>query len=198
MPSPTEPGPSWRRSRWPRSSPPPRSSGIPGRLVSVAVYGLTLVALYISSTVYHSVTGRTKAICQKIDHTAIYLLIAGTYTPFMLGPLRGPWGWTLLAIVWTLALIGIIQDLWQLDRRRIVSLVLYIGMGWLAIVAVGPLMRVLPTPALWWVLAGGLAYTGGVAFYALDKRWPSAHVVWHLFVIAGSTCHFVAIARYVA
>ena len=172
--------------------------GDPWKVFSIAVYGVTLIALYASSTLYHSLTGRAKDICRKIDHTAIYLLIAGTYTPFMLGPLRGPWGWTLLAVVWTLALIGIIQDWWELDRRRILSLVLYVGMGWLIVVAIGPLMRVLPTTALWWIAGGGLAYTFGVAFYVLDTRWPPAHVVWHLFVIAGSTCHFVAIARYVA
>ncbi|MBL8144246.1 MAG: hemolysin III family protein [Acidobacteria bacterium] len=172
--------------------------GDPWKITSIAIYGVTLVALYTSSAVYHSLTGRAKAICRKIDHTSIYLLIAGTYTPFLLGPLRGPWGWTLLAIVWTLAVIGIIQDWWQLDRRRILSLVLYIGMGWLVVVAIGPLMRALPAPALWWILAGGLAYTGGVAFYVVDHRWPSAHVAWHLCVIAGSACHFVAIARYVA
>jgi hemolysin III len=172
--------------------------GDPWKITSIAIYGVTLVALYTSSTAYHALTGRAKAICRKIDHTSIYLLIAGTYTPFLLGPLRGPWGWSLLGVVWTLAVIGIIQDWWQFDRKRILSLVLYIGMGWLAIVAVGPLMRTLPAPALWWVLAGGLAYTGGVAFYVIDHRWPSAHVAWHLCVIAGSACHFVAIARYVA
>ncbi len=172
--------------------------GDPWKVFSVAVYGTTLVALYASSTLYHSVSGRAKAICRKIDHTAIYLLIAGTYTPFMLGPLRGPWGWTLLAVVWSLAVIGIVQDWWELDRRRIVSLVLYVGMGWLIVVAIGPLVRALPAAALWWIIAGGLSYTLGVAFYAIDHRWPSAHVVWHLFVIAGSACHFVAIARYVA
>lgn len=167
------------------------------RIVSVAVYGTMLVALYTASTLYHGASGRAKVVLRKLDHAAIYLLIAGTYTPFLLGPLRGPWGWSLLGVVWGLAAIGIVQDWWQLDRRRIVSMVLYPLMGWIAVVAVVPLVRALPPAALGWLLAGGLAYTLGIAFYALDRRWPAAHVVWHLFVLAGSVCHFIAIARYV-
>ena len=127
---------------------------------------------------------------------AIYLLIAGTYTPFMLGPLRGPVGMWLLGIVWTLAALGIAQELYGLDRRRILSVVMYLGMGWLAVFAAGPLMRALPAGAFGGLLAGGLAYTVGVAFYACDHRWPAAHVIWHGFVLAGSMLHFLVIALY--
>ncbi len=171
-------------------------AGDPWRLVSVAVYGTTLVALYTASTLYHATRGTTKALFRKLDHASIYLLIAGTYTPFVLGPLRGPWGWSIFGVVWGLALVGIVQDWWQLDKRRIVSLVLYPLMGWLAVVAVVPLVRTLSPAALAWLVAGGLAYTAGIAFYALDRRWPAAHVVWHVFVLAGSACHFVVIARH--
>lgn len=171
-------------------------AGDPWRLVSVAVYGTTLVALYTASTLYHATRGTTKALFRKLDHASIYLLIAGTYTPFVLGPLRGPWGWSIFGVVWGLALVGIVQDWWQLDKRRIVSLVLYPLMGWLAVVAVVPLVRALSPAALAWLVAGGLAYTAGIAFYALDRRWPAAHVVWHVFVLAGSACHFVVIARH--
>lgn len=171
-------------------------AGDPWRLVSMAVYGTTLVTLYTASTLYHATRGAAKALLRKVDHASIYLLIAGTYTPFVLGPLRGPWGWSIFGVVWGLALVGIVQDWWQLDRRRIVSMVLYPLMGWLAVVAVVPLVRALPPAALGWLVAGGLAYTAGIAFYALDRRWPVAHVVWHVFVLAGSACHFVAIARH--
>ena len=166
------------------------------KVAGVAVYGMTLVALYTSSTLYHCSSGTLKPTFRKLDHVAIYLLIAGLYTPFLLGPLRGPLGWSLFAIVWTLALLGIVQDLCRLDPRRILSVVIYVGMGWLALVAVGPMMRALPGMALGGLLAGGLAYTGGIAFYAVDHRWPSAHVIWHGFVLAGSTCHFLVIATY--
>jgi hemolysin III len=170
--------------------------GDPWKVASMAVYGATLIALYVSSTLYHGSRGGLKPTFRKMDHVAIYLLIAGTYTPFLLGPLRGPWGWALFGVVWTLALVGIVQDLCRVDPRRILSVVIYVGMGWLAVVALGPLMRALPVTALLWVLAGGLAYTVGIVFYAVDHRWPSAHVVWHGFVLAGSACHFFAIARY--
>jgi hemolysin III len=171
-------------------------TGDPWRIVSVSVYGATLVALYTASTLYHAARGPAKAVLQKVDHGAIYLLIAGTYTPFVLGPLRGPWGWSLFGVVWGLALIGIVQDCWQVDRRRILSMILYPLMGWLAVVAVVPMMRAMPLPALGWLVAGGLSYTLGIAFFAVDRRWPAAHVVWHMFVLTGSACHYVAIARY--
>ena len=172
-------------------------TGDPWRIVSLSVYGTMLVALYTASALYHAARGRARTVLQKMDHSAIYLLIAGMYTPFLLGPLRGPWGWSLFGVVWGLAVIGIVQDCWQFDRRRILSMILYPVMGWLAVVAVVPLTRALPPPALGWLVAGGLCYTLGIAFYAVDRRWPSAHVVWHLFVLGGSVCHFVAIARYV-
>jgi hemolysin III len=172
-------------------------SGDPWRIVSVSVYATSLVGLYTASTLYHATHGRAKAVFQKVDHGAIYLLIAGTYTPFVLGPLRGGWGWSLFGVVWGLAVIGIVQDCWRFDRRRILSMVLYPVMGWLAVVAIVPLVRAVPPAALAWLVAGGLAYTLGIVFFALDRRWPAAHVVWHLFVLAGSACHFVAVVRYV-
>jgi hemolysin III len=172
-------------------------SGDPWRIVSVSVYATSLVGLYTASTLYHATRGRAKAVFQKVDHGAIYLLIAGTYTPFVLGPLRGGWGWSLFGVVWGLAVIGIVQDCWRFDRRRILSMVLYPVMGWLAVVAIVPLVRAVPPAALAWLVAGGLAYTLGIVFFALDRRWPAAHVVWHLFVLAGSACHFVAVVRYV-
>lgn len=172
------------------------AGGDPWTIGAMAVYGTTLVALYACSTLYHSSTSSRKPIYRKLDHVAIYLLIAGTYTPFLLGPLRGRLGWSLLAVVWTMAVLGIAQDVLGLDRRRIVSVVIYLAMGWLALGAAGPLMRALPAMASVGLLAGGLAYTGGVVFYACDHRWPVAHVIWHGFVLAGSTLHFIVIARY--
>jgi len=169
------------------------------KLVSFSVYGATLILLYLFSTLYHSARGRAKTILQKFDHNAIYLLIAGTYTPFTLVTLRGPWGWALFGVVWGLAVLGIVIDsLHQRNARRILPVVIYLLMGWVALVALGPLIEALPRSGLLWLVGGGLFYTVGIAFYALDARLPHAHGIWHLFVLAGSVCHYLAILLYVA
>jgi len=167
------------------------------KVVSVSIYGLTLVLLYTFSTLYHSVRGRAKLVLRKLDHQSIYLLIAGSYTPFCLVTLRGPWGWSLFGVVWGLAVIGGLQEQWPIGKERILSVVLYVVMGWVALVAVVPLLGVLGTAGFAWVAAGGVFYTLGIVFYALDKRLPWAHGVWHLFVLAGSATHYFAILNYV-
>lgn len=164
--------------------------------VGVSVYGAMLVALFLASALYHGAPPRLRPVLRKLDHGAIYLLIAGTYTPFVLGPLRGALGWTLFGIVWGLAALGIAQDLLLRDRRRIVSLALYPAMGWLGAFAIEPLARTLPLAAVGWVVAGGVIYTLGIGVYLLDRRWPVAHVIWHVLVLAGAACHFVAVAGY--
>ncbi|KNH27425.1 hemolysin III [Pseudomonas syringae] len=171
--------------------------GSPWKIVSVAIYAFTLLVLYSASTVYHSVRGRKKAIMQKVDHFSIYLLIAGSYTPFCLVTLRGPWGWTLFGIVWGLALIGILQEIKPRSEARILSIVIYAVMGWIVLVAVKPLLAALGPVGFTWLASGGVLYTVGIVFFALDHRLRHAHGVWHLFVIAGSLLHFVAILFYV-
>lgn len=167
------------------------------KVVSVSVYGLTLVLLYTFSTLYHSLRGRPKAVLRKLDHQSIYLLIAGSYTPFCLVTLRGPWGWTLFGVVWGLAVIGGLQDLRPIGGARFLSVVIYLVMGWVALAALVPLLRVLGPAGFAWVAIGGVFYTAGIVFYALDSRFSWAHGVWHLFVIAGSAAHYVAILRHV-
>lgn len=171
--------------------------GDPWKIVSFSIYGAMLVALYVCSTIYHSVRGRAKGILRKLDHCAIYLLIAGTYTPFALVSLRGTWGWWLLGIVWSLALFGILQELWLGNRTRVLSQILYVLMGWLALAAVVPLWHALTPAGFAWLLAGGICYTGGLIFYATDHRLRHGHGVWHLFVVGGSSCHFFTILFYV-
>ena len=172
-------------------------SGDAWKVFSIALYGVTLVLLYSFSTLYHSLRGRAKSILQKLDHHSIYLLIAGSYTPFCLVTLRGPWGWSMFAVVWTLALIGIAQELRPSRGARKLSLAIYIVMGWVALVALVPMLKVLGTTGFAWVAAGGIFYTVGIVFFVLDTRLRHAHGVWHLFVMAGSAAHFFAIARYV-
>jgi len=167
------------------------------KIVSVAVYGVALVLLYSASTVYHSVRGRAKVIMQKVDHLSIYLLIAGSYTPFCLVTLRGPWGWTLFGVVWGLAVIGMLQEIKPRSEARVMSIVIYAVMGWIVLVAVKPLMAVLGTAGFTWLALGGVLYTVGIIFFAYDKRFRHWHGIWHLFVIAGSLLHFVAITWYV-
>lgn len=171
--------------------------GDPWKVVSVSIYGATLVLLYSFSAAYHSLRGRAKDILRELDHHSIYLLIAGTYTPFCLVTLRGPWGWSLLGAVWGLAVLGSLQELRPNGGARILSVVIYVVMGWVALAALVPLLRVLGPEGFAWVLAGGLFYTLGIVFYALDTRLRHAHGIWHLFVIAGSAAHYVAILRYV-
>ncbi len=171
--------------------------GDPWKIVSVSIYGATLVLLYTFSTLYHSLRGRAKDVLRELDHHSIYLLIAGTYTPFCLVTLRGPWGWSLFGAVWGLALLGSLQEFWLKDGARIVSVVIYVLMGWAALAALFPLMDALGKDGFAWVAAGGVLYTIGIVFYVLDERMTHAHGIWHLFVLAGSAAHYVAILRYV-
>ena len=171
--------------------------GNPWKIVSVAIYGFTLVLLYSTSTVYHSVRGRAKAIMQKLDHLSIYLLIAGSYTPFCLVTLRGAWGWWLCGTVWTLAVIGMLQEIKPRSEARVLSIVIYAVMGWIVLVAVKPLLAALGTAGFAWLVAGGVSYTAGIVFFAYDERFRHWHGIWHLFVMVGSLLHFVAILRYV-
>jgi len=171
--------------------------GDPWKVVSVSIYGVTLILLYSFSTLYHSLRGRAKIILRKLDHHSIYLLIAGSYTPFCLVTLRGPWGWSLLGVVWGLAVFGSLQELGPQSGTRILSLLIYVLMGWLALVALVPLLHALGLAGFAWVAAGGLFYTIGIVFYVLDTRLTHAHGIWHLFVIAGSAAHYFAILHYV-
>jgi len=172
--------------------------GDPWKVVGVSIYGASLVLMYSSSTLYHSVRGgRGKDFLRKMDHQSIYLLIAGSYTPFCLVTLRGPWGWSLLGVVWGLAIVGSLQDLRPRNDARVLSVVIYLLMGWAAVVALVPMVNALGRAGFAWVASGGLLYTVGIVFYALDARLKHAHGIWHLFVLAGSAAHFIAILRYV-
>jgi hemolysin III len=169
-------------------------SGTVWHLVSAAVFGTSLVVLYASSTAYHSCRRpAAKRVFRACDHCAIYLLIAGSYTPFTLVTLRGRWGWALFAAIWTLCLLGIVGKVVAANRFREAAVALYVVMGWLAIVAIKPLFLLLSWTGLGWLLAGGLAYTAGLAFFALEGRVPYSHAIWHVFVMAGSACHYVAV-----
>lgn len=166
-------------------------------ITSVSIYGAALVLLYAISTVYHSVRGRAKRIWQKCDHLSIYLMIAGSYTPFCLISLRGAWGWSLFGVVWGLALIGMLQEIKPRSEARVLSLVIYAVMGWTVLVATGPLLDALGTAGFVWLAAGGLLYSVGIVFFVLDARVRHFHGIWHLFVIAGSLMHYIAILGYV-
>jgi hemolysin III len=173
------------------------SRGEMSAVIGMSVFGASLVALYAASTLYHAIPHPTlKQRMRVVDHAAIYLLIAGTYTPFTLGVLRGTWGWTLFGIVWTLAALGILfKVLFGSGRYHRVSTAVYVLMGWVIIVAIRPLMRSMDHTGLMLLIAGGLCYTGGVVFY-IDKRRGWTHPVWHLFVLAGSVCHYFAVLWY--
>lgn len=172
--------------------------GDPWKIVSFSIYGVMLVSLYVFSTLYHSVRGgRAKNVLRKFDHCSIYLLIAGTYTPFALVSLRGSWGWWLFGVIWGLALIGMAQEIWLAKGARVWSLVIYLLMGWLAMAVVVPLWRALTPAGFAWLAAGGACYTLGIVFYATDHKVRHGHGLWHLFVLAGSACHFFAILLYV-
>ena len=167
--------------------------GTAWHIVACSIYGATLICLYAASTLYHVVISpRVKRALRIFDHSAIYLLIAGTYTPFLLVSLRGPWGWSLFGVIWGLALVGVLFKLWFVERFAILSTAVYIAMGWLVVIAAKPVITHLPLTAIIWLLAGGLAYTGGVIFFAA-KRIPYSHAIWHLFVLAGSICHYFAV-----
>ena len=162
--------------------------------VGAAVFTTAMLLVYLGSTLYHAwPRGAIKSAFQVIDHSAIFLLIAGTYTPFTLGPLRGAWGWTILALIWALALSGVIlKSVSGTQRRRGLSLTLYLAMGWLIVLAFRPLLLHVPAIGLVWLLAGGVAYTTGVFFF-VSKRRRYTHFVWHLFVLLGTGCHFLAV-----
>lgn len=171
--------------------------GDPAFVVGVSIFCATMIVLYLSSTVYHYLPpGRAKRVCKDIDHSAIYLLIAGTYTPFTLGALNGPWGWTLFGIVWAIAAFGVLMKSLRKLNHPVLSVGLYLIMGWIILVAMHPLTREVPTAGIAWLAAGGASYTLGIAFYVLDTRFKFAHFVWHLFVLGGTLCHFVSIFGY--
>ncbi len=171
-----------------------------GRAVAVVgacIFGATMVLLYLVSTLYHALpAGKAKRTFLVLDHSAIFLFIAGTYTPFTLGVLGGAWGWSLFGIVWGLAVVGIVLKGVFGVRYQALSTSLYLAMGWLVVIAAKPLVTQVPWSGLLWLAAGGLAYTIGVVFFVLDGRLRYAHFVWHLFVIVGTSCHFVAVLRY--
>ena len=173
-------------------------TGDPWTIVACAVYGVTLVLLYAASTLYHALSGtRARRVFHIFDHSAIFLLIAGTYTPFALVTLRGPWGWTIFCIVWSLAIAGVTLKAVFGPKWPILSTSIYIAMGWTVVIAVKPLLAAMPPGAIAWLVAGGLAYTGGVTFFAWT-RLRYSHAVWHLFVLTGSICHYIVILRYIA
>jgi len=171
--------------------------GDPWKIVSFSIYGASLFLLYTLSTLYHSLRGRAKQIFRKLDHVAIYLLIAGTYTPFTLVTLRGSWGWTLFIIIWGLAIVGIIVDSLHKEGSRTIQMVIYLLMGWLILVAMYPLVQALPKGGLALLVLGGVFYTSGIIFYALDGKLKHAHGIWHLFVLAGSISHYLAVLFYI-
>ncbi len=167
------------------------------RVVSFSIYGATLVLLYLASTFYHFFSNpRVKRVFHIFDHSAIYLLIAGSYTPFCLVTIRGGWGWSIFGVVWGIALFGIMFKAFFTGRYNFVSTALYLVMGWIIVIAIKPLVVYLPAGAFPWLILGGLSYTAGVVFYAWE-RLPYGHAIWHLFVLAGSTLHFFAILLYV-
>ena len=174
------------------------TSGNIWKIISFSIYGFTLVLMFISSTIYHGTTGKIKDIFRAIDHNSIYLLIAGSYTPFTLVTLRGPWGWSLFGVVWSLAAAGLLQELLLGKKTRLLSQVIYLLMGWVALVALVPLLDKLGWVGFGWVAAGGVIYTIGFIFYLFDTRFTHWHGIWHLFVLAGSAAHYVAILLYVA
>jgi hemolysin III len=168
-------------------------------VVGVSIFAATMLLLYLASTVYHALpAGKAKRVFRVLDHSSIFLLIAGSYAPFCLGVLRGAWGWTLFGLVWSLALAGVVSKTIGKTSHPILSTGLYLLMGWLVVIAVQPMVTRVPLPGLLWLLAGGLFYTAGVAFYATDTRLRYGHLVWHLFVMAGTACHYFAVLWYAA
>lgn len=168
-------------------------------IVGTSIFSATILLLYFSSTLYHSLpAGKAKRVFRVLDHSLIYLLIAGTYTPFTLGVLRGAWGWTLFGVVWGLASVGVALKASGKASNPIFSTTLYLLMGWIVIIALGPLVASVPTPGLLWLLAGGLSYTAGVLFFATDSKLRYGHLIWHGFVLAGTACHYFAVLWYAA
>ena len=175
-----------------------RHGGAAG-IVGASIFAATVMLLYFVSTLYHALArNRAKRVFRVLDHGAIFLLIAGTYTPFTLGALRGPWGWTLFGLVWGLACVGVLLKVVVGTRYMLLSMCLYLGMGWLVLIAVRPLWLHVPAWGLFWLFAGGVAYTAGVPFYATDAKVRYGHFAWHMCVVAGTACHFVAVLLYAA
>ena len=169
-----------------------RHAGV-ASVVSAGVFGATMVLLYLASTLYHALpAGRAKRWFHRLDHAAIYIFIAGSYTPFALGALRGGWGWTIFGIVWGLAALGVTVKLFNRLRHPLWSTGLYVAIGWVVLIAVVPLVKRMPVAALAWLVAGGLAYTLGAVVYLFDSRLRYSHFAWHVFVIGGSACHVLA------
>jgi len=166
-------------------------------IVAVSIFSVTMILLYLSSTLYHALPeGKVKDVLARIDHAAIYLFIAGSYTPFALGVLKGATGWTLFAAVWAMAAAGIAVKLMDMLKHPLWSTGLYVAMGWSALLAAGPLIHAMPATGLLWLLAGGVAYTLGAVVFIFDSRAKYMHFAWHLFVLAGTTCHFFAALWY--
>ena len=171
----------------------------PANIVGASVFAATMMLLYLTSTLYHALPpGRAKQLFMKFDHGAIYIFIAGSYTPFALGALKGPWGWSLFGVVWGMAFVGVALKAFDRLSHPWLSTGLYLAMGWLVLIAAAPLIRHVPAAGVAWLVAGGAAYTAGVLFFALDSRVKYAHAVWHSFVMAGTGCHFVAVLGYAA
>jgi hemolysin III len=169
----------------------------PADIVGASVFAATMMLLYLASTLYHALPpGRAKNVFMKLDHGAIYIFIAGSYTPFALGALKGSWGWSLFGVVWGLAVVGVALKAFNHLSHPWLSTGLYLAMGWLVLVAAAPLVRHVPLAGVAWLVAGGVAYSAGVIFFALDSRIKFAHAVWHSFVMAGTGCHFVAVLGY--
>jgi len=167
------------------------------RIVSFSIYGTSLFLLYLFSSIYHSSEGSLKALFKKLDHIGIYLLIAGTYTPFVLVSLSGAWGWSLFGVIWGLAIIGILLDCFSSDERRIIQIIIYLLMGWIALIAIQPLIESLSMAGFLWLLGGGVFYSIGIVFYVIDLKKFHFHGIWHLFVLAGSITHYFTIMYYV-
>ena len=170
----------------------------PWKITSCAIFGASMIFLYGFSTLYHSIKGVSKKVFQKLDYIAIYLMIAGTYTPFTLVTLRDKMGWWIFATIWGLALFGILQEIYRTPSpKRKLSLSLYLIMGWLIVTVSKTLFSLMAGPAMTFMILGGLFYTGGVLFFVNDHKWRHAHGIWHLFVLAGSTCHYFCVLLYV-
>jgi hemolysin III len=171
--------------------------GDAGFIVGVSIFAATMVLLYLASAIYHALpSGKAKHVFRIIEHSAIFLLIAGTYTPFTLGVLRGAWGWTLLGLVWGIALIGVALKAFERMSHPVISTGLYLLMGWLIVIAADPMIDRVPVSGLLWLVAGGVAYTAGVAFFVADSRVRYGHFIWHLFVLTGTACHYFAVLWY--
>ena len=173
-------------------------TGDPWKIVSFSIYGVTLIMTYVFATLYHSSNGQAKAVFSKLDHLSIYLLIAGTYTPFTLITLRDSMGWSIFSIVWAMALLGIVLDVMPKKGNRVFPVIIYLIMGWMMVIAFNPLLQALPKIGVYCLFWGGLFYTGGLMFYLLDGKASYFHGIWHIFVLLGSFCHYLVILYFVA